>query len=648
MNSPWRRSARLFALAVVQLIIAGAALANFPTPRTNVRMAYHETLARIVLFGGVTDPDSSGERYELNDTWEWDGRKWVQIFTQNAPSPRSGPAMVYDPEREQIVLFGGISDGTYLNDTWVYRNRNWVELDTPSDPPGRTLGALAYDPVRDRVILHGGVDADGPRSDTWEFDGTTWTQVTGSGPAVLGASLAYDEARNELLLLGMNETDGDTEMYRLVSGSWQAVTPEDLPACVNLGSMVYQRHNQRVLFVGGQCANGGFDDLSFEWDGNNWTDLEPDSTQGILSGFGLAYDQARRETVLFGGFDFGVSGATFVFRNGSWDLVLGSFTPGPRSLAVFEYDPVNKVHWLFGGRNNNGSYSELWKFSGGTWQLVFAENAPTAACVDPAGAWDTERNRLVVICSDSSTFEWNGESWTSFSSLTERPPARRWSSAIFDPRSRETLLFGGYTFGNDYLNELWSWNGTRWTRIRSDRSPGRRALATIFRDVSTNRILLFGGIGRNSQTDSHRRYGDMWEWTGQNWNELRPGTLPGARYGAQAEWNAATQTAVLFGGKSDQEVYLGDTWEWTGSAWRQLGPDVAPQVRMNFGLTFDEAAEKLVLFGGYAGPYYSDLWQFDGSQWRVRQQPPTGRRRGATATDRPTSGSAFDTISRSH
>jgi hypothetical protein len=595
-------------------------------------MVYADHLQRVVLFGGLTDPDAANIRYELGDTWEWSGTRWVQIFTAQSPAARSGPGMAYDSLRRQVILFGGLQGrNNFFNDTWAYRNREWVQIATPNAPAPRTLPGMAYDAVRDRVVMHGGADASGVLRDTWEFDGTTWTRRSENGPALVGLSMVYDAARNRILMIGLTSgTPGQPEMYAWNGASWERLNPASMPQCVGFGGLAFQEHNQRVLFTGGQCGNGLTDALTWEWDGNDWTDLKPGLSPGEIVGPAIAYDRLRENVVLFGGDSgFGVTGTTFLFK-AAWRPVGDISAPGTRSLPVFEYDPVRNVSWLFGGRSAPGEWGDLWMLSDNVWQQVRAENTPSA-CLNATGTWDPDRNRLVVICADTAVYEWDGEAWHAFTSQSEQPAPRRWSSVTYDPKSRSTLLFGGFTDTNLYSRELWSWNGSRWTRLAKDAKtyPPNRALGSMFWDPVGNRILLFGGIGRNNATGTINRYGDMWSWDGQNWIEVTNVTLPTARYGAKTALNPVTRRVMLFGGKSDQEKYLNDQWEWDGSSWRQVTLSNPPAPRMNHGLLYDQALQRFVMYGGYAGLYYGELWRFDGTSWSI-QQNPTGRRRGVT------------------
>jgi len=67
-------------------------------------MTYDQVRGEILLFGGLAG--SSGQIF-LNDTWAWNGTTWVKKFPSVSPSPRYGHAMVFDPARSKVLLFGG-------------------------------------------------------------------------------------------------------------------------------------------------------------------------------------------------------------------------------------------------------------------------------------------------------------------------------------------------------------------------------------------------------------------------------------------------------------------------------------------------------------------------------------------------------------
>src|SRR5215212_1351066 len=129
-----------------------------PSARTHPGMVYDARAGRMILFGGTTRFDPGTKKvYQLNDTWEWNGLRWLQRYPANTPPGRGAHVMVYDSNRLRIVVFGGKSGTTdQLNDTWVFDHNDWTQIETATAPPQRFLAGGAYDPVRDRVVIFGG------------------------------------------------------------------------------------------------------------------------------------------------------------------------------------------------------------------------------------------------------------------------------------------------------------------------------------------------------------------------------------------------------------------------------------------------------------------------------------------------------------
>lgn len=606
---------------LLAVVFLSAPLFAQPTSRTNSRMAFDASQGSIILFGGATPADSSKKRTELNDTWQWNGVRWVQRFPANSPSGRSAFVMVYDSLRERILIYGGTRGATALAETWAYKDGNWTNLEPASPPPARRLSAAAYDPDRDRIVLFGGLNT-ATFFDTWEFDGTAWSLRQSSGPELASPSMVYDEARDQMLLLGLTSA-GATKMFHWTGSTWESLTPTTLPPCANQASMTYQTHNERVLFVGGGCSNGTTEDDDFEWDGTDWTKLEPSTSQGAVFGHALAYDRSREESIIFGGIDFVERNLTLRFRDNRWSVLTQSYNPGPRSLFLFESDRVNNVSWLVGGINERNSFSDLWRFTSGRWEKVQAPDAPLS-CGYPTGTFDTGRGRLVVFCQSSAeVHEWDGTAWHHFTSLKDRPSERRFGSMAYDARLRKSVLFGGYD--GEYLKETWTWDGQTWVKLDDKGAPFSRGLATLFYDPTLQKVVLFAGIGRRNRDSHVERFNDMWSFDGARWTVMTVPSAPSPRYGIQYSVNPVTNHLVMFGGKDENENYINEVWDWSGSAWTRLQPENVPAPRMNGSMLFDPTSGKFALYGGFAGGYFSELWMFDGARWAVVEE--SGRRR---------------------
>ncbi|MHB0969472.1 MAG: Kelch repeat-containing protein [Thermoanaerobaculia bacterium] len=625
--APFARRKLLLAALLFGLAIAPQTLQAYPSSRLGTRMVWDTARGYAVLFGGSTPPDSANIRYPLDDTWKWNGSRWVQLYPTVSPSARFGHNMVYDIANHRAFMFGGASREDLFNDTWAFADGEWTKIETANAPSIRRYHAMAYDVARNRIVLYGGtdiLDASVWLADTWEFDGTNWLRVAQNGPALGNPMLEFDRKKGEMILVGQDEAKNGV-MYRWTGSAWEKISPTNMPKCVGQGALVYMRHTNSVFLVGGVCANGSPSDDTYEWNGTDWRELGANPTQGFVTAFALTYDPIRMEMVLYGGDEFGARNDTYRFRDNAWKKVItGLLHPGPRSLYLFEQNPADGTGWLFGGFNDNVVYSDLWKYANGTWLKVNISNTPIA-CTYPTGAWDPVRSTLVVHCEAAGLYEFNGAAWKSFASLDEKPIASRFSRMVYDEKSKKMAFFGGFD-GANYLRNLWFWNGTTWKEATRDGAPRGRALPMFFYDPNSKNLIVFGGIGRKSTEDKIQRYGDMFSFDGTKWTELKPSVLPSPRYGAFVEWDPIGKKIIMFGGKNDKEEYINEQWEWNGSNWAQRNPATRPSPRMNGSMMFDPTRQQLTLYGGYAGQYFSDLWVWDGTSWKLLEDAG-GRRR---------------------
>jgi len=189
-------------------------------------VAYDPSRQRVVLFGGFA---GAGPSPYLNDTWEWDGSNWTQLFPATSPSPRNLYGLAYDPLRRKVLLFGGYNSPSVHGDTWEWDGVNWTQMVTSSAPSARAGHAMTADSLRGRLVLHGGYS---PASssialqDTWEWDGfaATWSQRSSiGGPKRTGHGLVFDSVRGQSVMFGgvVNDLVGlaDTWVYSPVNSA---------------------------------------------------------------------------------------------------------------------------------------------------------------------------------------------------------------------------------------------------------------------------------------------------------------------------------------------------------------------------------------------------------------------------------------------
>ncbi len=71
-----------------------------PVNRSGYACAYDSIRQRLVLFGGYLSSQ------DQNDTWEWDGVTWTEIFPEHRPKKQESHGMIYFDKAGKILLFG--------------------------------------------------------------------------------------------------------------------------------------------------------------------------------------------------------------------------------------------------------------------------------------------------------------------------------------------------------------------------------------------------------------------------------------------------------------------------------------------------------------------------------------------------------------
>ncbi len=156
-----------------------------PSPRAYHAMAYDSIRQRVVMYGGLPGGMYSGQKV-LSDMWEWDGRQWTQVdLTGENPGFRAFHGMVFDDARGKTVLFSGVDRITgsgetiALNDSdiWEWDGNVWERISTPG-PVSRASPAMIYDPIRREIVLFGGMVSGSQNegvtaNDTWVYSASS-------------------------------------------------------------------------------------------------------------------------------------------------------------------------------------------------------------------------------------------------------------------------------------------------------------------------------------------------------------------------------------------------------------------------------------------------------------------------------------------
>ena len=223
-----------------------------PPARSGAALAFDQARQVVVLFGGA---NAAG--VVMNDTWTWNGTDWTQMSTPVSPPVRANHSMAYDSLHQETVLFGGWNedpvDGfVFRTDTWVWNGSAWIQRTPFFAPPGRSDFGMAYDPVNQQVVITTGFEGTG---DTWTWDGTSW-QFAAPLPDGSFRAMAYDQLAQRLVLV--SEADGNIFKTSVWDGvEWIPLAPLQSPPARLGAGLAYDGVRGEVLLFGGYSAVSG-------------------------------------------------------------------------------------------------------------------------------------------------------------------------------------------------------------------------------------------------------------------------------------------------------------------------------------------------------------------------------------------------------
>jgi hypothetical protein len=287
-------------------------------------------------------------------------------------------------------------------------------------------------------------------------------------------------------------------------------------------AMAPDRNGNIVMFGGydGNYVNMPAD--TWTWDGLAWTEQHPTSHPVGRCCHGMAYDEARQQTVLFGGTDF------------------------------------------------HGEFEDTWTWDGKNWTKQHPGHSPPGAS-SFALVYDSARQQVLAFMGigiDAAPWAWDGSDWIELPAPVQ--PEHRYSEEFaYDSARRRTVIFGGEACFDDctYFKDTWTWDGRVWAQEQPDSNARFISGGAMAYDPLRRQAVLFGG---------HQTFiwllRDTWIWDGTSWKRLHPSDAPSAREGQAMAWQEATDQIVLFGGRdypANTVRYWNDTWTWDGSTWTE-------------------------------------------------------------------------------
>jgi hypothetical protein len=240
-------------------------------PRQGHAMAYHATRQRVAVFSSL-------------GLAEWNGSVWNSPGA-SGPAGRDHAQLAYDPMRDQLVLYGGLSSDT---STWLWNaNGTWTQR-AVAGPGIQDSHAMAWHPGRGTVVLLRPGSA-------WEWNGSAWSTFGASHPTVRPNTLTTHPP--SLALVGVC---GNQRCDLSSGGTWTYPLDIVSGASVTLGAtaMAYSSRSPGNFVMHGWI----FDSEANTATEHIFIDFAPNGTPlPSRESTALTYDAARGQLVLYGG-----------------------------------------------------------------------------------------------------------------------------------------------------------------------------------------------------------------------------------------------------------------------------------------------------------------------------------------------------------
>ena len=598
-----------------------------PAGRYGHSSIYDPVRDRMVVFGGWDD-------YFRNDVWALSlsgSPVWTQLVPNGEPpQERGGHTAIYDPVRDRMLVFGGIGEtNTRQNDVWALSlsgNPTWTLLAPIGIPPSaRHLHTAIYDPVRDQMVVFGG----GLLNDVWVLSlsgSPAWTQLdpAGTKPSGRGAhSAVYDQVRDRMVVFGGSDGTSRNDVWALsLSGSpaWTQLSPSGTKPTGRLyHTSIYDPVRDRMVMFGGYDSSACNDVWALSLAGSPaWTKLAPTGTlpagQQEHTAF---YDPPRDRMVVFGSDSISDMWALSLSGVPAWTpLVLTGSPPSARLYHTAIYDPVRDRVVIFGG--SFGSYDNgVWALSlsgNPTWTQLAPTGTPPGGRNGHTAVYDPVRDRMVVFGGSNGSLlndVWalslaGSPVWTKLAPAGTPPSARYEHTALYDPVRDRMVMFGGWD--GTLRNDVWtlSLSGSpAWTQLApSGARPGGRQDHTAIYDPVRDRMVVFGGIGGVYLND-------VWTLSlsgSTAWTSLAPGgAAPSGRHGHTALYDPVRDRMVVFAGYDGS--FNNEVWALSlpgSSAWTQRDPvGTLPSPQYGHTAIYDPIRDQMAIFGMFNG---SSAW----------------------------------------
>lgn len=364
--------------------------------------------------------------------------------------------------------------------------------------------------------------------------------------------------------------------------------------------------------AGALCAIGGNALGKRVWRlSSAWQEVvtEPAPRNFISAAF--AYDMQRDVVVMFGGLQNQHSDETWEFDGVDWTQMQPATWPTARLGAAMSYHPIRQCCVLYGGGEFTTAFDDTWEYDGTTWIPITTATTPQLRD-GSAMTFDQNLQQILLVgpslaapSNSCETYRYDGVNWHAV--LTSNAPAaRNYARIAFDLVSNRTVLAGGYdpfVFVNP--TDVWTYNGFDW-QPAGPTLPNNLGRGFTFWPL-VGELAAVGGT-RPNQAPS----GAVYSFGLGGWTQVTP-EVPFDLFQPLLAFDSARECLVLHGGRYNG-TWQNETWEWrrtTGwsATWFGSGP--------TDGMAYDPIRQRIVAVQG------NDTLDYANGVWTAQQLSPT-------------------------
>jgi len=216
----------------------------------------------------------------------------------------------------------------------------------------------------------------------------------------------------------------------------------------------------------------------------------------------MAFDSGRQCTVLFGGSSYigtnmPMTNVHWEFDGVRWQRRSPAVLPPPRVSHAMAYDALRGRSVVFGGYvPGGGYYGDTWEWDGNAWQQIYSSGpssrTETAMVFDPVLGKVVLFGGLGTGAMKDDMWTFDGAMWTRIPATGAWPAGRAGHMLAYDTARQRIVMVGGRTSGSNLVNETWEWDGGGWHLQAPAHPPApmARSYACMVYDVTCKRMVM--------------------------------------------------------------------------------------------------------------------------------------------------------------